>query len=44
MADGNKGAAIDEHEFNKLCTALDIEQSFTPLKSPQTNGMVELFN
>jgi len=32
------------HEFDTLCTALDIEHRLTPPKSPQTNGMVERFN
>jgi transposase InsO family protein len=40
-----KRAATGAHEFDTLCTALDIEQHrLTPPKSPQTNGMVERFN
>jgi len=39
-----KRAATGEHEFDQLCTALDIEHRLTPPKSPQTNGMVERFN
>lgn len=37
-------AATGEHEFDKLCTELDIEHRLTPPKSPRTNGMVERFN
>jgi transposase InsO family protein len=33
-----------EHEFDRLCADLDIEHGLTPLKSVQTNGMVERFN
>ena len=33
-----------EHEFDKLCSALNIEHRLTAPKSPQTNGMVEHFN
>lgn len=39
-----KRAATGEHEFDKLCTELDIEHRLTPPKSPQTNGIVERFN
>jgi transposase InsO family protein len=39
-----KRAAKGAHEFDELCTALDIEHRLTPSKSPQTNGMVERFN
>ena len=39
-----KRAATGEHEFDTLCTDLDIEHRLTPPKSPQTNGMVERFN
>jgi hypothetical protein len=39
-----KRAATGAHEFDTLCTALDIEHRLTPPKSPQTNGMVERFN
>jgi len=33
-----------EHEFDKLCQALEIEHRLTQPKHPQTNGMVERFN
>ena len=39
-----KRAATGEHEFDKLCTDLDIDHRLTPPRSPQTNGMVERFN
>ncbi len=39
-----KRAATGEHEFDRLCAALDIAYRLTPTKSPQTNGMVERFN
>ena len=39
-----KRAATGTHEFDKLCTALNIKHRLTPPKSPQTNGMVERFN
>ncbi|RFU12358.1 IS481 family transposase [Rhodobacteraceae bacterium W635] len=39
-----KRAATGTHEFDTLCTDLDIEHRLTPPKSPQTNGMVERFN
>ncbi len=39
-----KRAATGEHEFDTLCTALEIKHRLTPPKSPQTNGMVERFN
>ena len=39
-----KRAATGEHEFDTLCTVLDIEHRLTPPKSPQTNGMEERFN
>ena len=39
-----KPAATGTHEFDKPCTALNIEHRLTPPKSPQTNGMVERFN
>ena len=39
-----KRAATGAHEFDTLCTVLDIEHRLTPPKSPQTNGMVERFN
>jgi transposase InsO family protein len=39
-----KRAATGEHEFDALCTELDIDHRLTPPKSPQTNGMVERFN
>jgi transposase InsO family protein len=37
-------APSDEHEFDLLCTELEIEHRLTPPKSSQTNGMVERFN
>jgi transposase InsO family protein len=39
-----KRAQSGKHEFDKLCTALNIEHRLTPPRSPQTNGMVERFN
>ena len=33
-----KRAQSGKHEFDKLCTALDIEHRLTPPRSPQTNG------
>ena len=39
-----KRAQSGTHEFDKLCTELDIEHRLTPPRSPQTNGMVERFN
>ena len=33
-----------EHVFDQLCTALGIEHRLTPVRRPQTNGMVERFN
>ena len=39
-----KRAPTGNHEFDKLCTELDIDHRLTPPKSPQTNGMVERFN
>ncbi|MFT6105519.1 MAG: hypothetical protein ACJA1E_001953 [Paracoccaceae bacterium] len=33
-----KRAQSGKHEFDKLCTALDIEHRLTPPGSPQTNG------
>jgi transposase InsO family protein len=33
-----------KHEFDKLCTALEIEHRLTPPRSPQTKGMVQRFN
>jgi len=33
-----------EHEFDRLCAALGIEHRLTPVRRPQTNGMVERFN
>ena len=35
-----KRAQSGKHEFDKLCTELDIEHRLTPPRSPQTNGMV----
>ena len=37
-------AATGEHAFDQLCTALGIEHRLTPVRRPQTNGMVERFN
>jgi len=39
-----KRVATGRHEFDRLCTELDIEHRLTPPRSPQTNGMVERFN
>jgi len=39
-----KRAATGQHEFDTLCSALEIDHRLTPPKSPQTNGMVERFN
>jgi len=39
-----KRAQSGEHEFDRLCSELDIEHRLTPPRSPQTNGMVERFN
>jgi len=39
-----KRAATGGHEFDKLCSELDIEHRLTPPRSPQINGMVERFN
>jgi transposase InsO family protein len=39
-----KRAQSGKHEFDRLCTELDIEHRLTPPRSPQTNGMVERFN
>ena len=39
-----KRAHSGYHEFDRLCTDLDIEHRLTPSRSPQTNGMVERFN
>jgi transposase InsO family protein len=36
--------ATGKHEFDRLCTELDIAHRLTPPRSPQTNGMVERFN
>lgn len=33
-----------EHAFDQLCLELGIEHRLTPVRSPQTNGMVERFN
>lgn len=33
-----------QHGFDQLCTALGIEHRLTPVRRPQTNGMVERFN
>jgi hypothetical protein len=37
-------AESGKHEFDSLCTKLDIDHRLTPPRSPQTNGMVERFN
>jgi transposase InsO family protein len=37
-----KRAQSGKHEFDKLCTVLNIEHRLTPPMSPQTNGMVPL--
>jgi hypothetical protein len=34
-----KRATTGEHDFDTLCTALEIEHRLTPPKSPQTNGI-----
>jgi transposase InsO family protein len=39
-----KRAESGKHEFDRLCTAFDIEHRLTQPRSPQTNGMVERFN
>jgi transposase InsO family protein len=39
-----KRAQSGKHEFDRLCTELEIEHRLTPPRSPQTNGMVERFN
>ena len=39
-----KRIATGKHEFDRLCTELNIEHRLTPPRSPQTNGMVERFN
>ena len=36
--------ASGHHVFDQLCTALGIEHRLTPVRHPQTNGMVERFN
>lgn len=36
--------ASGEHEFDRLCAALEIEHRLTKPRTPQTNGMVERFN
>jgi transposase InsO family protein len=33
-----------EHEFDRLCAALEIDHRLTRVRRPQTNGMVERFN
>lgn len=37
-------AATGNHDFDRLCTELDIEHRLAPPRRPQTNGMVERFN
>ena len=39
-----KRAATGAHEFDTICTVLDIEHRLTRPKSSQTNGMVERFS
>jgi transposase InsO family protein len=39
-----KRGATGNHEFDLLCTDLDIEHRLAPPQHPQTNGMVERFN
>ena len=39
-----KRVAMGRHEFDRLCSELDIKHRLTPPRSPQTNGMVERFN
>jgi len=36
--------ATGNHDFDRLCTELDIEHRLTPPMRPQTNGLVERFN
>ena len=33
-----------KHEFDRLCTELDVEHRLTKPGTPRTNGMVERFN
>ena len=37
-------APSGEHVFDKLCAEAGIEHRLTPVRRPQTNGMVERFN
>ena len=37
-------AATGNHDFDRLCTELDIEHRLAPPRRPQTNGMAERFN
>jgi len=39
-----KRTATGKHEFDKMCSELDIEHRLSPPQHPQTNGMVERFN
>ena len=36
--------ATGNHDFDRLCTELDIEHRLAPPRRPQTNGMVKRFN
>ena len=36
--------ATGDHAFDRLCADLGIEHRLTPVRRPQTNGMVERFN
>ena len=38
-----KRAATGNHDFDRLCSELDIEHRLAPPMRPQTNGMVERF-
>jgi transposase InsO family protein len=36
--------STENHEFDQLCQALNIEHRLIKPRTPQTNGMVERFN